>query len=90
MTDFPSTMMGESAKALKNVTLVVENKASLNITGDCTVSDLTLASGTRLLLNGYTLTVRTREHPLSGSVQTGDGGQIVWLPRELPTLLLVR
>jgi hypothetical protein len=90
MTDFPSTNMGEPASALKNVTLVVEHYASLNITGDCTVSDLQLGSGTRLLLNGYTLTVRTREHPLSGSVQTGDGGQIVWLPRELPTLLLVR
>ncbi|NLC82486.1 MAG: hypothetical protein GX748_15010, partial [Lentisphaerae bacterium] len=90
MTDFPSTMMGESAKALKNVTLVVENKASLNITGDCTVSDLTLASGTRLLLNGYTLTVRTKEHPLSGTVVPGDGGQVIWLPRDLHTVLLVR
>jgi len=50
----------------------------LRLDGDVEIGDLYLDLGTTLLLNGWTLTVNSFEHPLDGTVDYGQGGEIVW------------
>ena len=79
----------------KNAFVVIQNGGMLFLTADTQVSDLTLVGSTSFLrLNGHTLTIRSREHPLGDNeatqVVTGTGGKIIWHPRNLETMLILR
>ena len=58
----------------------VRDGAKMRMLNDFMVGDIWLETANAVLdLGGYTLTVRSREHPLGpGSVQ--NYGQIIWLP----------
>ena len=85
----------------KNVTVELSGKGTLYVTGDVTIRELELESGTRVNLNGHVLTIRSREHKRGrgwpsnwataivypGTDAAGNPGRIVWVPRPLAIIL---
>ena len=67
-------------QALADVKLSVGNV--LRLSGDMTVGDFSLPKTSTIYLNGHTLTVASpanrRTQSVLGTVDTGDGGKIVW------------
>ena len=95
-TDMPATG-GESGREFEGATLVVRSGSALRLTADVTVNELEFASGCTLYLDGHTLTIRSLKHrklsnpkgyDYTGTVSTGAGGAIRFLPRGL--MLMVR
>ncbi len=86
VTDLPSYRDRETlANELRTTTLIVTNRALVNLTTNVTVGDLYL-KGLRepqLYLNGHTLRVLSVYHEEWGSPNLVDysGGEIVWLSR---------
>ena len=78
---------GDNAKVLKTCDFVVKNAGKINLIANATVNDVSLESGGRILLHGNTLYIRSNRHKNSkgwtGTVDTSEGGEIVWLPSGL-------
>ena len=83
--ELPVTSQGDLARTIRNLDFLVRNSGKLYLTDDVTIWDLSLATANATLyLNGHTLTIRSRVHKdragWSGTVNTGTGGKIVWVP----------
>ena len=83
-SDLPSSN-GESLRTIKNFDIALKNSGRLYLRSNVTIWDISLeSSNTKIFLNGYTLFIRSKAHRnragWKGSVDTGTGGQIVWLP----------
>ena len=94
MTDFPSSRLCEEGET-KKTSVLVTGEAVLHLTGDATVKDLHLEGSQPILrLNGHTLTIRSKQHPLGVNedkqVTYSDGGQVLWAPYSGATLLMLR
>ena len=91
-TDLPSPSLCDPAEA-RNAFFLVEEYGTLNLTADTQISDLQMDATGRLQLNGFTLTIRSRKHDISGTVVEGgtaeNPGKIVWLRRDAPSFLFV-
>ena len=96
-TRLPAQIDGDTAKSFAYATLDVVDGASLRLTSDLTVDELELSSNSKLYLDGHTLTIRSLKHrkrssakgyDYTGTVSTGAGGAIRFLPRGL--MLIVR
>ena len=96
-TRLPAQIDGDTAKSFAYATLDVVDGASLRLTSDLTVDELELSSNSKLYLDGHTLTIRSLKHrkrssakgyDYTGTVSTGAGGAIRFLPRGL--MLFVR
>ena len=76
-TDFPGA---ENPSETKHVTVRVKSYGTLYLTRDATVQDIVLEDATaRIKLNGHTLSVLARRHPVSPNDATqviADGGEI--------------
>ena len=97
LTDIPARSDGEAASDFKNVTLDVDEGGRVQIFESMTVQELELGSKGRIYLNGKELTIRSLKHrkrnsakgyDYTGTVSTGAGGAIRFLPRGL--MLIVR
>ena len=96
-TRVPAQIDGDTAKSFAYVELDVVDGASLRLTADLTVDELELSGNGKLYLDGHTLTIRSLKHrklsnpkgyDYTGTVSTGAGGAIRFLPRGL--MLMVR
>ena len=81
----PVAEQGDSARTIRSLDFLVRNNGKLYISDDVTIWDLSLETdNAALYLNGHTLTIRSRAHKdragWSGTVDTGTGGKIVWVP----------
>lgn len=75
---------------LNRAVVQVEGTAILSLIDNLTVRDIQMPDSTaELWLQGYTLTVKSREHALTGIV-TPAGGQIVWVGSGLGSLIMIR
>ena len=79
---------GDSARVMKTYDFELRNGGRLYIVDDVTIYDLSLAmSNTKIFLNGHTLRILSHAHKnragWSGTVDTGTGGQIIWVPTGL-------
>ena len=81
-TDFPKTKDNDPAE-VRLVNVAVGRYATLNLTADAKVSDITTLSSSAIKLNGYKLKVAARQHPLPGTITYGTNaggnpGEIIW------------
>ncbi len=81
-TDFPKTQDNDPAE-VRMATVAVGRYATLNLTADAKVSDITTHSTSAIKLNGYKLKVVARQHALPGTITYGtnaggDPGEIIW------------
>ncbi|MBO4448755.1 MAG: hypothetical protein J5807_04640 [Kiritimatiellae bacterium] len=79
---------GDSARVMRSYDFELKNGGRLYIVDDVTIYDLTLATAnTKIFLNGHTLRILSHAHKnragWSGTVDTGTGGQIIWVPTGL-------
>jgi len=86
-SDLPSSN-GEPLRTIKNFDIALRNAGRLYLRSNVTIWDISLeSSNTKIFLNGYTLSIRSKAHKnragWKGSVDTGTGGQIIWLPSGL-------
>ena len=95
-TDFPSTSLCEKDE-VKRTTVVLKGLSRLNLTEDTEIDDIILIGKEPILhLNGHTLTVRHKKHPLGVdeakqvTLDPATGGEIIWLPRRVSTRMIIR
>jgi hypothetical protein len=88
-TDIPPATFCDPNE-FQRFTFAVANGGTLRLRGDCTVGDVQIMdSNSRLNLNSYTLTIRSREHPFpTGTVI--NYGKIIWDPLPSTTVLILK
>jgi len=71
---------GDDKRSYSYASVVLSQKAVLGLTGDLTVGDLDLPSGTEVRLFGHRLRIRStrRRGTWEGTVTPGDGGRVIW------------
>ena len=91
-TEYPVTIRAD-LKEGSTAVWRLRRFARLFLSSDATVENIFLeGSVPQIDLNGHTLTVRSRQHPLgtNEASQIVKGGEIIWLPRDVATMIMLR
>jgi hypothetical protein len=91
-TEYPVTIQADMKEG-RTAVWRLRRFARLYLTSDATVENIFLeGSVPQIDLNGHTLTVRSRQHPLgtNEASQIVKGGEIIWLPRDMATMIMLR
>lgn len=88
-TDIPPALHCDE-REFRGFTFEVSEGATLRLQGDATVGDVQILDNTaRLNLNGYTLTIRSREHSFPAGTVVNYGA-IIWDPVPAGTVFMLR
>ena len=91
-TEYPVTKVAD-LKEGSTAVWRLRRFARLYLTSDATVENIFLeGSVPQIDLNGHTLTVRSRQHALgtNEAAQIVHGGEIIWLPRDMATMIMLK